>query len=426
MNGFFQDLKENRRKLWIFIPLLLLYAISYFQRTGVPGTVFSQLLNEGITAEGIAAIASAFIMVYSFSQVISGFLADKYSGIRVMTVGGLLFGVGVTLFPFCNSLLMMNLTRIIAGFGASTMYLSLVREADRLFGRKNFSVFLGIIYFVGYAGGMCGAYPFERLCSIFYWRHVLMVIGGAAIALYIFFLVARSRETLPKPSDIPISFSPLLHIIKNPYSWLLLYCSSVNFGIFSIIQMVFGKKMLEDCGNFSSMISSIVISSMTGTCMVLLLSTGILVRMIGNRRKPLMIGASSLNFLTTLMIIMVLYFDLPKYLLIICFILYAVASAGTLSYTLTAQEVNSRDIMTLATGFNNMGCYFFVATGAMIIGKVLDCYLPSNFSGGDFTYPIEAYYTVFFIILGFSLVGIILMFFAPETRGHYLNLKLKK
>ncbi|MBQ9788501.1 MAG: MFS transporter [Lentisphaeria bacterium] len=425
MSDFFKDLAENRKKLWIFIPLLLLYAISYFHRTGIPGTVFSQLLQEGFTAEAIGAIASAFIMVYSVSQVISGMLADKYSGVRVVTIGGLLFIIGTNMLPFCHSLLMINVSRIIAGFGASTMYLSLVREADRLFGRKNFSIFLGIIYFVGYIGGMCGAYPFERLCAYFDWRNVLICLGAVTIILYIVFLFGKRVEKLPSPSALPISFFPLLSIMKNPYAWLVLYCSSVNFGTFSIMQMVFGKKFLEDCGNFSSATASIVISCLTIVCMTLLLLNGIFIRMVGNRRKPFMIGASSLNFLTTVMMIMVLYFDLPKYFLIIGFICYAVSSAGTLAYTLTAQEINSKDIMTLATGFNNMGCYFFVAAGALLLGKVLDLFLPADFAGGDFTYPIQGYIAVLGIILVFSFIGIILMFFAPETKGHYFNLRLK-
>ena len=136
MNGFFQNLIENRRKLWIFIPLLILYAISYFHRVAIPGTIFSQLLQEGYTAEAIVSIASAFIMIYSISQVISGILADKYSGVRVVAFGGLLFIIGVNILPFSHSLFIMNLSRFIAGLGASTMYLGLVQEADRLFGRN--------------------------------------------------------------------------------------------------------------------------------------------------------------------------------------------------------------------------------------------------------------------------------------------------
>lgn len=426
MNGFFQNLIENRRKLWIFIPLLILYAISYFHRVAIPGTIFSQLLQEGYTAETIVSIASSFIMIYSISQVISGILADKYSGVRVVTFGGILFIIGVNILPFSHSLCIMNLSRFIAGLGASTMYLGLVQEADRLFGRNYFSVYLGIVYFVGYLGGMCGAYPFERACAYFDWRQVLMFLGVVTIIFYVIFLCAIRVDKIPKPSTLPINFSPILKIMKNPYSWLILYCSSVNFAAFSIIQMVLGKKFLEDCGNFSSATASVVISILTIIGMSLLFLNGIFIRMCGNRRKPFMIGTSSLLFWATIMMILVLYFDLPRFFLIIGFICYAISSTGTIAYALTVQELNSKEMMTLATGFTNMGCYFFVASGSLLVGKVLDYFLPADFNGGDFVYPVQSYIAIFIIILFFSLIGNILMLFIPETRGHYLNLTLKK
>ncbi len=426
MSSFFQDLSNNRRKLWIFLPLLLMYAASYFHRTGVPGTIFSQLLQTGLTAESIATIASAFIMVYSVSQVISGMLADKFTGVRVIIAGGLLFAFGEFLFAFCDNFYLMLLAQLIAGLGASTLFLSLVCETNRLFGRENFSSFLGIIYFVGYAGGICGGYPFDRLITVYDWRSVLLFLSLIVLVAYIIFVLAVHREKLPPPSKIPINLSPLLRIMKNPYSWMVLYCSSVNFGSFSVIQVFFGKKMLEDCGRLTSGSAAIVISCMTVCCMSLLLFMGFFIKFIGNRRKPMMITATMINLFTSVMMIVVLTFDLPKAFLIVGFILYAVASAGTMSYTLTAQELNPKEIMTLTTGFNNMGCYFFVASTSLLVGKILDRFLPENFTSGNFVYPIEAYRMVFFVLLGLSAVGSVLMLFLPETRGHYIKLKLKK
>ena len=424
MGSFWQVLNSNRSKLWIFIPLVILYAISYFHRTGIPGTVFSQLAEEGLNAKDISMLTSCCIMVYSFSQLISGFLADKYSGIRVVMVGGFVFCVGAMLFPFCHTLLLMSCCRVIIGLGASTMFLSLVREAERLFGRVNFSVCLGLIYFIGYIGGVCGSYPFERINHYFYWRHVMIVLGAFAVVMYIIFMVATKKNTLPEPSNIPINFSPLLYIIKNPYSWLLCGCSCINFGICSTIVMFCGKKILEDCGKYSSTTASIVISCMSLVCMTLLLMAGIFIRLLKNRRRPLMISSNVTTFLSTVLILSTLYFNLPRYFLIAAFIMYAIASAGTIGYALVSQEVNSKDIMTLTTGFNNMINYAFVATGSFLIGKVLNSFLPENFHGGNFVYPVEAYIRVFYLILGISIIGLVLMLFAPETRGHYLRLRI--
>jgi len=41
MSSFFEDMRKSRRALWLFVPFMLLYACSYFQRTAIPGTTFN-------------------------------------------------------------------------------------------------------------------------------------------------------------------------------------------------------------------------------------------------------------------------------------------------------------------------------------------------------------------------------------------------
>lgn len=426
--GFFKDLSEQRKGLWIFIPLLGLYVFSYFQRLAVPGQLFDQFSKEGFSAEQIATISASFILVYSLSQLIVGMLADKFSGVRVVMIGGLLLGIGSVLMPLFRSLAMINFCRVIMGLGGSTMYLCLVKETDRLFGRKNFSVFLGIIYSVGYVGGIFGTLPFVWLCSIFYWRNVLLVIGILSLLAYFFFVsvITIRREPFPPISQISFTFKPLLAIASNPYSWLMLFCSSVNFGMYYIIQSFCGKKFLEDCGNFSSEAAAAVIMFLTLTCMFTIMGVGIIIRLIGNRRRPMMMSASGINLFTSILMFATLYFRLPSWLFVPGYLLYAFASGFAMAYTMTGQEMNSRDIMTTATGFNNMGNYLFVALGSWGIGKLLDTFVSgSKVAGEAVVYPREAYITVFAIMLGFSVVSFTLMFLAPETRGHYLHLKNK-
>ena len=174
-------------------------------------------------------------------------LADKFCGIRVITWGGLIFCIGVVGFPLvCGNLWAMYFMRFLTGLGASSMYLSIVKETDRLFGRENYSVYLGIVYFVGYSGGLFGTYPFERLNDMFNWINVLMVIGAVSVACYL--VVIFTKRIIP-PAPIvkkEISFRPLLYFLKNPYMMMLIFCSSVIFATYSTIQMVFGKKFMQD------------------------------------------------------------------------------------------------------------------------------------------------------------------------------------
>ena len=55
--------KGSEKRAWLlFLPLLLLYAASYFQRTAIPGTIFEQL--AGAIGRGfVAALGPAFIWI---------------------------------------------------------------------------------------------------------------------------------------------------------------------------------------------------------------------------------------------------------------------------------------------------------------------------------------------------------------------------
>ena len=425
MASFWENVKDNRRLFWAYVPLILLYATSYFQRIGIPGTIFNELSKEyGFTAVQIAGIGTSFVCVYSICQLFVGMLADKFCGIRVITWGGLIFCIGVIGFPLvCGNLWAMYAMRFLTGLGASSMYLSIVKETDRLFGRQNYSVFLGIVYFVGYSGGLFGTYPFERLNNHFNWINVLLVIGVVSVAMYL--IVIFTKRIIP-PGPIAktnISFKPLLYFLKNRYMLMLIFCSSIVFSTYSTIQMVFGKKFLQDYVGLSSAGAAKVIFFQTFTCMLTLLGFGTLIRLMGNRRKPQMIFSASLAFLNTLGMVLVMKYGLPSALFVAGFLLYSVASGSAVAFSLVAQEINARDTMTQAPGLNNLSNYLFVAIGPLLIGKLLDSYVSQNVlvEGQAVVYPAEAYQMVFLLLLIPTGIAVLMSFFLPETRGHYLH-----
>ena len=128
---------SRRQAFLLFITLLMIYSASYFQRTALPGTIFDQLQRElSIDAAQVAAIGSAFVYAYSLPQLVTGMFIDRFCGSRVVVFGGLVFVAGALWMPFCTSYPMLCVSRAVTGLGASAMYLSLVKEVDRLFGRQ--------------------------------------------------------------------------------------------------------------------------------------------------------------------------------------------------------------------------------------------------------------------------------------------------
>ena len=409
--------------LKLLIPLLLLYSTSYFQRTALPGTIFNDLQQDlGLSAVGIAAVGSAFIYAYSLPQLLAGMLIDRYCGSRVVLAGGIIFLAGVLTQPFAGSLTALCLCRIITGLGASTMYLSIVQEADRLFDRKYYATLIGITYFIGYGGGLCGKLPFALACERFGWQQVLLAAGVLSLILYLWFAGAALRSPMPEISRQKFSFAPLVHIFKNPLSYLVCFCSTVNFSIYFTIQTVFGEKFLMDFTGLSLAWASGTTFMMTLLCMFALLSTGFLVKLTGKRRRPLVILAAAVCLLNCLLMLTGITLALPWWYFVAVYLCFAVSAGSTPIFMIIMQEVNTRDGMTQATGICNLCCYLPVAVFAPVSGAILNHFGGALNDSGVFIYSATGYLVIFASVSVISAISFLLSFLTPETKGHYLHL----
>ena len=414
--GFFKNL------FLVFIPLLLLYSLSYFQRTAIPGTIFGQLQSEyGFSAVKIAGLSATFMYVYSVFQIVSGMLADKYGGMRMVLIGGVLLGIGALIFPLTGNIWLLYFVRILAALGASTLYLSLMRETERIFGHKNYALMLGVCYFVGYGGGMLGTWPFAAAMEFFDWKNILIAVAVAIIIFYALFLCSFKFVPLPPVCASSISWRSLSGIMKNPYSWMLSFCSTVCFATYFIIQTIFGKKLLEDVAGMSSRGAALVVLLLTVVCMTVIFLSGFISKLIHNRHRKLMRAAIWCYFLTTVVTASVFHFGLPGYILIVCYIFYAVASGSTLIFSVAMQEINCRENMILSAGFINCLNYFAVALFSVLVGALLDS-IGGEIIDGVVVYSYRAYRILFDLLLIPGVLALAVSYFLPETGGHFCRI----
>ena len=188
--SMWQEIFSKKHAFRLFVPILLIYACSYFQRTALPGTIYNTLVQDlGLNATQMATLGASYIYTYAIFQLVSGVMVDRYCGARVVAAGGMILAAGSLMFPLCSNIYMLYLARMLTGIGASAMYLSLVRETDRLFGRKNYAVLFGIAYFCGYGGGLMGTLPFAALCGVFNWRYVLLAAAAFSALIYLTLVV---------------------------------------------------------------------------------------------------------------------------------------------------------------------------------------------------------------------------------------------
>ena len=423
--SIWQEISGKKRAFWLFVPLLLIYACSYFQRTALPGTIYNTLVQElGLNATQMATLGASFVYTYAICQLVSGVMVDRYCGARVVAVGGLIFVSGTLLFPLCSNVYLLYLSRMLTGIGASSMYLSLVRETDRLFGRKNYAIFFGIAYFCGYVGGLMGSLPFEQFCYHFPWRHVLIGAAVLGAIFYLLFLFGKSKVELPPVPESRLSLKPFKYILGNPLSWLLILCSNVNFCTYFIIQTVFGKKFLEDFAGYSSRNAAAVIFILTLVCMFTMLTASFLTRLTGNRRRPLMLIACGICAGASILMAVSIYFKFSGWIYGVIYCLFAMAAGIPPIFAMVMQEINSRDIMAQAAAVSNMFGYLAVAVCSQLIGLLLDSFDKKILPSGTEIYSPEAYFTLFVIVSLVAAGSFAAAWKIPETKGHYLHLHI--
>lgn len=406
-----------RAAILLFAPLLFIYASSFFQRAGIPGTIFSRLQETGLDAVQISLISSFYIWVYAVSQLFVGMLADKYGGVRLIRVGGLLLVIGSLLFPCANHPILFYFARALTGLGSGTVFLSLLAEAARCFERKNYPTALGIIYASAYTGGLFATLPFAWLCEHFPWRTVLVTIGLLTALAYVFFQAISLRNPPPPSREAPLSLRPLLKILRNPHSWHVTLSYVLIYANYFVLQSVFGMKFLQDFAGFSATAASSVIFVGTIVCVVGVLVCGPLCRLMGHRRKPLLICCPIASLTAALTLLAATAFHLPPFFFAAAYTLFAASSSCPALNILLLQELNSRDVIALAPSFNNTFTYLMVPVLTTIVGFCLKCFpRPEGAAGG---YSPHAYMTAFACMALLAIGGLVAALHIPETKGEY-------
>ncbi|MFH0879882.1 MAG: MFS transporter, partial [Lentisphaerota bacterium] len=386
-----------QRAVVAFLAMVSVYFFSYFQRAAIPGTIFNELQADmGLSAAAVASLGSMFTWVYGGMQIFVGMLTDRYGGVRTLLGGGLLMASGALLFPLSHSTLLLFIARILTGFGASFIYLSILKELDFLFGKRNFTVAVGAMLCVAYCGGMAGSLPFERATAAFGWRNSLLVVAVLMFAtLAIAGMVLRRLEQYPK-STRAFSFRPLGEVFHNRACWPLLASSLFSFPIFFVIQTVLGKKFLQDFGGLSSPTSATFILVMTAVSAISVVVGGFLPRILSERRKPCQLGGAIVVVLAAGLLLVGVRIRAPGWLYLGGFVLLAVANASIPAGTAVMKELNRSGSMAAAISVMNGLAYLGCGTIGQAGGFILDLYSGQAVAScQSIVYPQTAYMALF-------------------------------
>ena len=400
------------RKKYIFYASVLLMFITSMSKVLVPGTIFDELQGElGISGSMLAAMGAAFMYTYGISQLALGLLSSKYGGVRILLFGALVFASGSMVFPFLNSPVLMVIARAVAGLGAGTVFVGLAKIMADIF-PENFSMVLGIVLFITYFGPVCGGLPMVSLVKCTSWR-IAMGVPGVVAVIILAVIIIFMKGTM-KPVLKGDTFAPLFFILKNKNSWFVFAASSVIFGSYYTILTTVGLKMLTDAGNFKAHPASIVITVMAIIVACNNIFGNIILKMLGSRRKIMMLTAGGLHVAGTVLCMLVFYFNWHGLLIIAGFVLIAFPAGFFSIYCTVIKELQPPEYTGLAIAILNFFAFAAIAVWGNIAGAVLAGFEDGNISG-VVNYPPQAYGMIFAIFSIFAAAGLIASFYLPET-----------
>ncbi len=399
--------------------MLSVYFFSYFQRVAIPGTIFNDLQKDlGLSASAVAAMGSMFTWIYGGMQIVVGILADRFGGARTLLAGGLMMLAGSMAFPLLHSTPLLVAARALTGLGASFMYLSIVKELDRLFGHSHFTLWLGIMLAAGYCGGMLGTLPFEQAAAAFGWRPSLLAVAGMMCAAWLFAWFVLRRLGGEAHLERPISLAPLADVLRNRRCIPLLAGSFIFFPLFFVIQAVLGKKFLQDFGGLSSAAASGFIMAMTAVSAACVAVGGYLPRHFKNRRKPCFVGGAAMLLLAVILLLAGTMASAPRHVFLCAYILMAISSGGITSGTAIIKELNHPESVAASISLQNAAAYIGCGCIGQAGGAILDIYKGTAVeNAGRIIYPHSAYVALFIFLLLMALVNLIFTILVSETHG---------
>ncbi|WP_041263785.1 MFS transporter [Francisella salina] len=402
--------------IWLTCAVFFMY--EFLLRT-ILGTFEHQIISDldlSILTFSILS-STAYQLTYGIMQIPVGIITDKLGLKKALTLAILVCALGVGLFALSSSFAAALIYRIMIGFGASFGFLCLLIAVYDWLPHKHIGLFIGLSQFIGVLGPMIAAGPLESLSQAggVDWRYVFIALAiiGVILAGVTIVLVKNNDQSgdssknrfiiLNTPTSV---MKEIQSIFSNKQIWLIAVFSATTYLAIEYLSENATKSFLSLNG-FDAKFSSYLIT-------LAWLGYGIGCPSLGaisdriKRRKPVMIFAICLTFVSLATII---FFPINQAILYLSFICLGLGASGqSIGFAIIAEQ-SSSGCRAAALGVNNFLIMLSVGVGSPLISEVFDL-----FSNQGKNPSVVSYQTSLSLLLVFTALGILIsIFFIKET-----------
>lgn len=361
---------------WCFWGIVALFYLYEFFVRVTPNVILPELAKDLQTDPGtIGSAMSVYLWVYAPTQLIVGWLFDRFGTKYLVSSASIICGVGCVLFAITHSLGLAAGARGLIGIGSAFAFVGAVYVATVWFPPRRLALIAGMTTSVGMIGEVTGQLPMSILVEAYSWRTVVMWTGlvGGVLGVLIFFVIPKrpswfSASVARHESDSIGLWKSIGYVLGNRQIWLIGFVSAVIYLPLSVLAALWGTSSLEtldalDQDQASTAISLLAIGWLVGCPIVGLLSDRF------KRRKPfILIGCLGGMGTMTLLLIP----GLPYWILIGMLFVSGLATSSQAITFAMAMEVNPRRFGATSVAICNFLVMLMAAGLQVGIGWILN------------------------------------------------------
>lgn len=417
-----------RRLRWTGFALVSLsFVLSFFHRMA-PAAIAGEL-REAFHASGVelGALAATYFVIYTVMQIPTGVLVDTLGPRRVVTLGGLVAGLGSLLFGTAGTLGMAAAGRALVGLGVSVAFISLLKLNAAWFRDREFATVAGLTNFTGNVGAVLSAAPLAWVVAATSWRGVFVATGllSAVLGLLTWFMVRDHPGDAGLPSmrelDGQVShrshqghwLDGLSRVARNGATWPGFFVNMGLAGTYLAFAGLWAVPYLTVVHGLGRAEATVHTTAMMISFALGALAYGTLSDRLRRRRLPVLAGGT-VYVLSWIPLVAGTAMPAAASLA-----LFAVMGLSGAAFTVTftgAKEVNPPALSGMATSLVNTGVFLGPTIYQPLVGRILDrggTAVAHAYSRDDFRLGVA-------VLMGFAALGLVSALFLKETHGRNL------
>jgi MFS family permease len=248
-----QKIDKEKSCVLMLSLLIALFVYQYVARSVFPSVLANEYMKFfNLNAKSVSTLISCYYFLYVFLQIPAGLIVDRFSIRLVSTLSALLCATGILLFVSTSNYYIACLGQMLAGFGASSAFISTIKAVIEWFPENKHSILISISASIGGIGPVIFGPLVTLAVKGIHWRIVILMYSllGFLLALSIWFLVKnkpneeiRASKSTHKSSITLVD--SLKMILFSPQAWVLFLFSMAQHAPITAIADSWGTSFIK-------------------------------------------------------------------------------------------------------------------------------------------------------------------------------------